>query len=99
MSTDLPQTCRIDVWLWRARFFKTRSLSAKFCETGHLRLTRLNHTQRVDKAGAFVKPNDRLVFALGARLIDITVVDMGERRGPASEAQLLYRVNAPSDAN
>ncbi|WKL57147.1 RNA-binding S4 domain-containing protein [Asticcacaulis sp. ZE23SCel15] len=99
MSADLPQTCRIDIWLWRARFFKTRSLSAKFCETGHLRLTRLDHTQRVDKAGAFVKPDDRIVFALGARLIDITVVDMGERRGPAHEAQQLYHVNGPPDAS
>ncbi|WAC49331.1 RNA-binding S4 domain-containing protein [Asticcacaulis sp. SL142] len=99
MPTDHPQTCRIDVWLWRARFFKTRSLSAKFCETGHLRLTRLNHTQRVDKAGAFVKPDDRLVFALGARLIDITVMDMGERRGPAAEAQQLYRVNISPDVS
>ncbi|MDC7675424.1 RNA-binding S4 domain-containing protein [Asticcacaulis machinosus] len=93
MSADLLQSCRIDVWLWRARFFKTRTLSAKFCETGHIRLIRLGHTQRVNKAGAFVKPDDQLVFALGTRLIDITVLDMGERRGPASEARTLYRPN------
>jgi len=27
--------CRADVWLWRARFFKTRSAAAKFLEDGH----------------------------------------------------------------
>ena len=37
MSED---ACRVDVWLWRARFFKTRSLAAKFVEEGRVRLTR-----------------------------------------------------------
>ena len=32
--------CRIDVWLWRARFFKTRSLAARIVEDGGVRLTR-----------------------------------------------------------
>ncbi|OYW80589.1 MAG: RNA-binding protein [Asticcacaulis sp. 32-58-5] len=93
MSSDLPQSCRIDVWLWRARFFKTRPLSAKFCDSGHVRLIRTGRTSRIEKAGASVKPGDQLIFALGTRLIDITITDCGERRGPASEAQGLYRIN------
>ena len=32
--------CRIDVWLWRARFFKTRSLAARIVEDGGVRLAR-----------------------------------------------------------
>lgn len=90
--TDTLASVRLDVWLWRARFFKTRALSAKMCESGHVRLERFGTVGRVEKASQAVKPGDRLIFTLGARLIDITVVDAGERRGPASEAQTLYRI-------
>lgn len=91
--TDTPSSVRLDVWLWRARFFKTRALSAKMCESGHVRLERFGAVSRVEKASQAVKPGDRLIFALGARLIDITVLDAGERRGPAAEAQTLYKIN------
>lgn len=82
--------CRIDVWLWRARFFKTRSLAARFVEEGRVRLTRLGGEVRLDKPSRSVRPGDGLVFAVGGRLIAITVEGLGERRGPASEAQQLY---------
>ncbi|WP_374471056.1 RNA-binding S4 domain-containing protein [Phenylobacterium sp.] len=88
MSED---ACRADVWLWRARFFKTRSLSARFIEEGRVRLTRggLEET-RLDKPSRPVKPGDRLVFAVGGRLIAVTVEALGERRGPPAEARTLY---------
>jgi ribosome-associated heat shock protein Hsp15 len=89
----LTDACRLDVWLWRARFFKTRSLSAKACEAGLIRLTRAGQTVRVEKPAHSVKCADQLIFALGARLIDLEVLDLGERRGPAHEAQGLYRLN------
>lgn len=91
--TDTPSHVRLDVWLWRARFFKTRALSAKMCESGHVRLERFGTVSRVEKASQSIKPGDRLIFALGARLIDVTVLDAGERRGPAAEAQTLYKIN------
>lgn len=91
--TDTPSSVRLDVWLWRARFFKTRALSAKMCESGHVRLERFGAVSRVEKASHAIKPGDRLIFALGARLIDITILDTGERRGPATEAQTLYKIN------
>jgi ribosome-associated heat shock protein Hsp15 len=83
--------CRIDVWLWRARFFKTRALAQRFVEDGRVRLTRTGQETRLDKPSRTVRADDILVFALGARLVAVQVVDMGERRGPASEAQGLYR--------
>lgn len=89
--TESSPSVRLDVWLWRARFFKTRALSAKMCESGHVRLERFSTVTRVEKASQSVRPGDRLIFALGTRLIDITILDAGERRGPASEAQTLYR--------
>ena len=82
--------CRADVWLWRARFFKTRSLAAKFVDEGRVRLTRAGQESRLDKCARPVKVGDALVFALSGRLIAVTVAALGERRGPASEARALY---------
>lgn len=82
--------CRADVWLWRARFFKTRSMAAKFVEEGRVRMTRAGQENRLDKPARPVKVGDQLVFALGGRLIAVTVEAMGERRGPAAEARTLY---------
>jgi ribosome-associated heat shock protein Hsp15 len=82
--------CRIDVWLWRARFFRSRSLAQKFVEAGGVRLTRGEREQRLDKASRSVQPGDLLVFALGPKLVAIRVIELGERRGPASEARGLY---------
>ena len=82
--------CRADVWLWRARFFKTRSLAAKFLDEGKVRLTRAGTETRIDKCARPLKIGDQLVFAIGGRLIAVTVEALGERRGPPSEAQALY---------
>lgn len=81
---------RIDVWLWRARFFKSRALAARFVEDGRVRLTRGAAETRLDKASRTVRPGDALVFALGGRVTSIMVEGIGERRGPASEARELY---------
>jgi ribosomal 50S subunit-recycling heat shock protein len=82
--------CRADVWLWRARFFKTRSLAAKYLDEGKVRLTRGGAETRIDKCARPVKVGDKLVFALGGRLIAVAVEGLGERRGPAEEARTLY---------
>lgn len=81
---------RADVWLWRARFFKTRSLAAKFVEEGRVHLTRSGQESRLDKPARSIKVGDALVFALGGRLIAVSVAALGDRRGPPSEARLLY---------
>jgi ribosomal 50S subunit-recycling heat shock protein len=88
--------CRADVWLWRARFFKTRSLSAKFVEEGRVRLTRSGQEARLDKPSRTVKVGDTLVFAVGGRLIAVTVEGFGERRGPPAEARTLYSTLEPT---
>ena len=87
MSED---ACRADVWLWRARFFKTRSLAAKFVDEGRVRLTRAGLESRLDKCARPVKIGDALVFALGGRLTAVRVEAVGERRGPPAEARALY---------
>lgn len=85
------ESCRVDVWLWRARFFKTRALAARFVEAGRMRLTRpAGEEVRLDKASRCVRTGDQLVFALGGRLVAVRVEGCGERRGPATEARALY---------
>ena len=81
---------RLDKWLWHARFFKTRSLAARFVEAGRVRLARGGVETRIDKAGRAVRPGDGLVFALAGRLTAVRVERLGERRGPAQEARSLY---------
>lgn len=86
----ITDSVRADVWLWRARFFKTRSLAARFVEEGRIRLTRAGSESRIDKPSRTLKPSDVLVFGLAGRVIAVRVLDCGERRGPASEARGLY---------
>jgi ribosome-associated heat shock protein Hsp15 len=77
---------RLDKWLWQARFFKTRSLAARYVETSRCRVD----GRVTDKPHAAVAPGMVLTFALGPRVRVIRIRALGERRGPASEARALY---------
>ena len=88
--------CRIDVWLWRARFARTRSLAAAMVERGAVRLTHNGTQTRLDKPGRTVHVGDRLIFAVGGRLMELKVEALGERRGPAEEARALYSLSGPT---
>ena len=83
-------TCRADVWLWRARFFKTRTLAARTIEEGGVRLARGAARTPLDKPSRSLRPGDVLSFAQGPRWLAVKVEAVGERRGPAPEAQTLY---------
>ncbi len=83
-------SCRVDVWLWRARFVKTRSLGAALVERGAVRLTHQGRQVRLDKPSRCVHPGDELVFALNERITAVRIEALGERRGPPSEARALY---------
>ena len=82
--------CRIDVWLWRARFFKTRTLAAGFVEEGRVRLSRGGAETRIDKPSRSVKVGEGVVFAIGGRVIAVRIEGLGVRRGPPAEARALY---------
>lgn len=82
---------RIDKWLWFARFFKTRSLAASVVAAGEVSV---NGTV-ITKVSALVRVGDELVFPTGKRRRRVTVLALGERRGPAPEAQALYREEDP----
>ncbi len=83
---------RLDKWLWHARFFKSRSLAASQIAGGSIRL----NGQRIDKRATMVGPGDVLTFTQGRALRVVEVLDIGIRRGPASEAQALYTDLSPT---
>jgi ribosome-associated heat shock protein Hsp15 len=88
--TDTP-TLRLDVWLWRARFFKTRALSGSHVRKRGVRLTRHGQTRRVNKPGTAICGGDVVTLARGAHIRTVEVLHLGTRRGPAEEAASLYR--------
>ena len=89
------ESCRADVWLWRARFFKTRSMAARYVEEGRVRITRAGTEGRLDKPSRILKLGDDLIFALGGRVVAVRIAAFGARRGPPAEARGLYN---PLDA-
>lgn len=91
MNTGSVQTLRIDKWLWHARFLKSRSLASKLCQSSKVRINGdLN-----SKAHYGVKVGDVLTFPLGHHIRVIEILALGERRGPAPEARLLYQDLSP----
>jgi len=99
MSESEAASCRIDVWLWRTRLVKTRALGAQLAEAGKIRQTRGGSEARLDKPSRLVRAGDILTFALAGRLHVVRVEAMGDRRGPASEAQTLYTSLADTPAS
>ena len=79
------QTLRIDLWLHRCRFFKTRSQATAAVSGGHVRLNGERTTP-----GARVKPNDRINLVRDRLSYALTVVAIPARRGPAAEARECY---------
>ena len=80
------QRQRLDKWLWFARMVKTRGLAADLASSGHVRV----NGRRADGAGKAIKPGDVLTIALGRDVRVLRVEAPGLRRGPFSEARLLY---------
>jgi ribosome-associated heat shock protein Hsp15 len=77
---------RLDKWLCAARFFKTRALAADAVECGKVHINEL----RVKPAKAVVV-GDMLTINIGQKQFVVEVLALSNRRGPASEAQKLYR--------
>ncbi|WP_316014265.1 RNA-binding S4 domain-containing protein [Roseobacter sp. HKCCA0434] len=84
--SEAGPTIRVDKWLWHARFFKTRSLAAKIVQGPGVRINGV----RVSKPASPVRAGDVLTFAKDDHVRVIRVEGLGERRGPAPEAQALY---------
>ena len=90
-AQETGEKFRLDIWLWHARFFKTRTLASKVCKGSKVRV---NGTH-VSKASALVHPGDVLTFPQANVIKVVKVLAPGERRGPAVEAQNLYQDLTP----
>jgi ribosome-associated heat shock protein Hsp15 len=95
MSDTAPTatSIRLDKWLWFARFCKSRALAQKVIERGQITI----NGQKAQKPSASVRLGDQLVAVLGPVKRTVIVKDIGERRGPAPEAQLLYDEPTPPE--
>lgn len=81
---------RLDVFLWRARFFKARTSATESIETQGARIERDGQVRRIDKPATPVEAGDILAFSApsGAKLVRI--LSLPARRGPPAEAALCY---------
>ncbi|MEO0607598.1 MAG: RNA-binding S4 domain-containing protein [Pseudomonadota bacterium] len=91
MSEPDAADIRVDIWLWRARFFKTRALATDYVSRKGIRITRHGQTRKTDKAGQRICTGDILTFYKAKSIETVQVLAIGDRRGPAVEAQALYR--------
>jgi ribosome-associated heat shock protein Hsp15 len=91
--TEEHEKLRIDKWLWAARFFKTRSLAVDAVESGKVTMDEA----RIKPAKA-IGVGDMLVIRLGQYHFEVEVLGLSNKRGPAPEAQKLYRESEASKA-
>jgi len=84
---------RLDKWLWAARFYRTRSLSAQAIDAGQVRVD----GERV-KAAHPIRAGMRVSVRKQALTWSVDVVGVAQRRGSATDAAALYRETADSAA-
>lgn len=85
MANEIDNKCRLDKWLWAARFFKTRSLATTAIDTG-----------KVHVDGDRVKPAKEVHIGQVIHIrnrdfeIEVNVQGLSNIRKGAPEASLLY---------
>ena len=84
---------RVDKWLWVARLLKTRALAAEAVKSARVKVNGVTA-----KPSKEVGPGDRLELRTGPVRREVVVRGVAPRRGPASEAALLYEETPESIA-
>ncbi len=84
-SNEPVSAIRADLWLWVARFYKTRAIAKHAIETGKVEIE-----GQAIKPSRLIKIQDRLEITRSNELFEITVISISEKRGSASIAQTLY---------
>ena len=84
-QTVPAQPVRLDLWLWAARFYRTRALAKQAVETGKVEIG----GQRAKPARG-VRVGDALRIERSAEVFEVEVRGLSDTRGPAPVAQALY---------
>jgi len=92
-QTPATASVRLDIWLWAARFFKTRSLAKQAIEGGKVEANDLPV-----KPSRPVHAGDRLSIRRGEERFVVEVTGLSEQRGSGTVAQALYRETDASRA-
>lgn len=82
---------RLDRWLFFSRAAKSRTLAQKLIEAGSVRV----NSERTLHSDHQVGAGDVLTMSFGTRLMVWKIKDAGARRGPATEAAMLYEDLSP----
>ena len=88
-----PKSVRVDKWLWAARFYKSRSIAVSAIESGKVTV----NGERV-KPSRDVKAGDSVRVRLGPYEHIVNVLGVSDKRGPATQAALLYEETPESRA-
>ena len=91
--SDADNKCRLDKWLWAARFFKTRSLATDAIDGGKVHVD----SERV-KPAKEVKLGQVIQIRRKDFEIEVSVTGLSIQRKGAPEAALLYTETSASQA-
>lgn len=81
---------RIDVFLWRTRFFKARTSATEAIEAKGARIEREGQVRRIEKPATPVEAGDVLSFTTPSGSKLVRIISLPARRGPPAEAALCY---------
>ena len=85
VNESVSAPVRLDLWLWAARFYKTRALAKQAIEGG-----KVDVQGQGAKASRLLKTGESLRLQRGQDVFEVQVLALSAKRGPAAVAQALY---------
>ena len=80
--------CRLDLWLWAARFYKTRSIAALNIKKGLVRLSGKTKT----KPASLINLDSQLVIEQNFVTKTILVQEIADKRVSSAKAKNFYKI-------
>ena len=88
-KSSLPQ-CRLDLWLWAARFYKTRNLAASKIKKGFVQLS----GKKITKPASLLNEGSRIVIEQDWVRKTILVEQISLKRVSFEKAKAFYKIIA-----